>query len=32
MISAVMVVATLPVTDLARAKAFYVETLGLTLL
>jgi catechol 2,3-dioxygenase-like lactoylglutathione lyase family enzyme len=32
MISATMVVATLPVTDLARAKAFYGETLGLTFL
>ena len=32
MIGATMVVATLPVTDLERAKAFYGETLGLTLL
>ncbi len=32
MISATMVVATLPVSDLERAKAFYGETLGLTLL
>ena len=32
MISATMVVATLPVTDLERAKAFYGETLGLELL
>jgi len=32
MISATMVVATLPVGDLARAKVFYQETLGLTLL
>jgi catechol 2,3-dioxygenase-like lactoylglutathione lyase family enzyme len=32
MISATMVVATLPVTDLERAKAFYRETLGLDLL
>jgi catechol 2,3-dioxygenase-like lactoylglutathione lyase family enzyme len=31
-ISATMVVATLPVSDLERAKAFYGETLGLTLL
>jgi catechol 2,3-dioxygenase-like lactoylglutathione lyase family enzyme len=32
MIGATMVVATLPVTDLARAKAFYGETLGLVFL
>lgn len=32
MISTTMVVATLPVTDLERAKAFYRETLGLDLL
>jgi catechol 2,3-dioxygenase-like lactoylglutathione lyase family enzyme len=32
MVSATMVVATLPVTDLERAKAFYGDTLGLTLL
>ncbi|TQJ49781.1 VOC family protein [Phycicoccus sp. SLBN-51] len=32
MIGATMVVATLPVTDLDRAKAFYVDVLGLTLL
>jgi catechol 2,3-dioxygenase-like lactoylglutathione lyase family enzyme len=32
MIGATMVVATLPVTDLERAKAFYGETLGLTFL
>ena len=32
MITATMVVATLPVTDLERAKAFYGETLGLTFL
>lgn len=32
MISATMVVATIPVTDLERAKAFYGETLGLTCL
>ena len=32
MISATMVVATLPVTDLARAKEFYRDTLGLGLL
>lgn len=32
MISATMVVATVPVTDLARAKEFYGDTLGLTLL
>ncbi len=32
MISATMVVATLPVTDLERAKAFYGETLGFDLL
>jgi catechol 2,3-dioxygenase-like lactoylglutathione lyase family enzyme len=32
MFSATMVVATLPVTDLARAKEFYGETLGLTYL
>ena len=32
MIGATMVVATLPVTDLARAKAFYGETLGLAFL
>jgi catechol 2,3-dioxygenase-like lactoylglutathione lyase family enzyme len=32
MMSATMVVATLPVSDLERAKAFYGETLGLTLL
>ena len=32
MIGAKMVVATLPVTDLERAKAFYGETLGLTFL
>lgn len=30
MFGATMVVATLPVTDLERAKAFYGETLGLT--
>jgi catechol 2,3-dioxygenase-like lactoylglutathione lyase family enzyme len=32
MISATMVVATVPVTDLARAKEFYGDTLGLALL
>jgi catechol 2,3-dioxygenase-like lactoylglutathione lyase family enzyme len=32
MMSATMVVATLPVSDLARAKAFYGETLGFTCL
>jgi catechol 2,3-dioxygenase-like lactoylglutathione lyase family enzyme len=32
MIGATMVVPTIPVTDLARAKAFYGETLGLTFL
>jgi catechol 2,3-dioxygenase-like lactoylglutathione lyase family enzyme len=32
MITASMVVATVPVTDLGRAKQFYGETLGLTLL
>ena len=32
MFSATMVVATLPVTDLERAKAFYRDTLGLDLL
>ena len=32
MFSATMVVATLPVTDLERAKVFYGETLGLALL
>ena len=32
MIGATMVVTTLPVTDLARAKTFYRETLGLTVL
>jgi catechol 2,3-dioxygenase-like lactoylglutathione lyase family enzyme len=32
MIGATMVVATVPVTDLERAKAFYGETLGLTFL
>lgn len=32
MIGATMVVATLPVTDLARAKAFYGETLGFAFL
>jgi catechol 2,3-dioxygenase-like lactoylglutathione lyase family enzyme len=32
MIGATMVVATVPVTDLERAKAFYGETLGLALL
>jgi catechol 2,3-dioxygenase-like lactoylglutathione lyase family enzyme len=32
MIGVTMVVATLPVTDLARAKAFYGETLGLAFL
>ncbi len=32
MVSATMVVATLPVSDLARSKAFYGETLGLTFL
>ncbi|BCW71022.1 VOC family protein [Arthrobacter sp. NicSoilB8] len=32
MITATMVVATIPVTDLERAKAFYGETLGLTFL
>jgi catechol 2,3-dioxygenase-like lactoylglutathione lyase family enzyme len=32
MMGATMVVATVPVTDLERAKAFYGETLGLTLL
>ena len=32
MIGATMVVTTLPVTDLERAKAFYTETLGLTYL
>jgi catechol 2,3-dioxygenase-like lactoylglutathione lyase family enzyme len=32
MLSATMVVATLPVTDLARAKDFYGETLGLAFL
>ncbi len=32
MITASMVVATVPVTDLDRAKAFYGETLGLTYL
>ncbi len=30
MVSAAMVVATVPVSDLARAKVFYGETLGLT--
>ena len=32
MITATMVVATIPVTDLERAKAFYGDTLGLTFL
>lgn len=32
MIGATMVVATVPVTDLAKAKEFYGDTLGLTLL
>lgn len=32
MVSAAMVVATVPVSDLARAKVFYGETLGLTFL
>ncbi|MGZ4741773.1 MAG: VOC family protein [Oryzihumus sp.] len=32
MIGATMVVATLPVTDLDRAKAFYADVLGLTFL
>ena len=32
MIGATMVVATLPITDLERSKAFYGETLGLTFL
>jgi catechol 2,3-dioxygenase-like lactoylglutathione lyase family enzyme len=32
MIGATMVVATLPITDLERSKAFYGDTLGLTLL
>ena len=32
MIGATMVVATLPVTDLERSKAFYGDTLGLTFL
>jgi predicted enzyme related to lactoylglutathione lyase len=32
MITATMVVATVPVTDLERAKEFYGDTLGLTLL
>ena len=32
MVTATMVVATLPVTDLERAKAFYRDTLGLELL
>jgi catechol 2,3-dioxygenase-like lactoylglutathione lyase family enzyme len=32
MVSATMVVATVPVSDLARAKVFYGETLGLTFL
>jgi len=32
MITATMVVATVPVTDLARAKEFYGDTLGLTFL
>jgi catechol 2,3-dioxygenase-like lactoylglutathione lyase family enzyme len=32
MITATMVVATIPVTDLARAKEFYGDTLGLTFL
>ncbi len=32
MIGVTMVVATVPVTDLVRAKAFYGETLGLTFL
>ena len=32
MITATMVVATIPVTDLERAKQFYGETLGLTFL
>jgi catechol 2,3-dioxygenase-like lactoylglutathione lyase family enzyme len=32
MISATMVVPTLPVTDLEKAKAFYAETLGMELL
>jgi catechol 2,3-dioxygenase-like lactoylglutathione lyase family enzyme len=32
MVSATMVVATGPVSDLARAKVFYGETLGLTFL
>lgn len=32
MITATMVVATVPVTDLERAKAFYGDTLGLTFL
>ena len=32
MVTATMVVATLPVTDLERAKAFYLDTLGLELL
>src|SRR6478736_5426233 len=32
MIGATMVVATLPITDVDRAKAFYTDVLGLTLL
>ena len=32
MLGATMVVATIPVSDLERAKAFYGETLGLTML
>ena len=32
MVGATMVVATVPVSDLVRAKAFYAETLGLTVL
>lgn len=32
MLSATMVVATIPVTDLERSKAFYGQTLGLTFL
>ena len=32
MLGATMVVATVPVTDLERAKAFYGESLGLTIL
>ena len=32
MVSAAMMVATVPVSDLARAKVFYGETLGLTFL